>query len=146
MHKEFINFLATQSITAEEWQKIKLEQPEVAEQELDVFSDLIWEGVLKNVTYLEHFSSDQIHLFHLGAKDMKLIAIKLENKPKLDLLTPEGYNWLRDNLMDNSVTILNAHKPYSKDRNKDKFALIQQGAAITKGSLFDYFDTLISVK
>ena len=56
LHQEFINFLATQSITAEEWGDIKTNKPEVAEQELDVFSDLIWEGVLSKVQYLEHIS------------------------------------------------------------------------------------------
>ncbi|MCB0467853.1 MAG: hypothetical protein KDC64_06540, partial [Aequorivita sp.] len=54
LHQEFINFLATQSITADEWKKLKIEKPEVAEQELDIFSDLIWEGVLNKVKYLEH--------------------------------------------------------------------------------------------
>ena len=49
LQQEFINFLATQSVTAEEWQHIKRERPNVAEQELDVFSDLIWEGVLAKV-------------------------------------------------------------------------------------------------
>jgi hypothetical protein len=34
----------------------KAEKPEVAEQELDVFSDLVWEGVLTRAEYLEHFS------------------------------------------------------------------------------------------
>ena len=60
MKQEFINFLASQSITADEWEKIKKEQPKAAEQELDVFSDLIWEGVLNKVEYLEHFSANQI--------------------------------------------------------------------------------------
>ena len=63
LHKEFINFLATQSITADEWKKLKTEKPAVAEQELDVFSDLIWEGVLQKVTYLENISATQMHLF-----------------------------------------------------------------------------------
>ena len=62
LHQEFINFLATQSITAEEWSDIKTNKPEVAEQELDVFSDLIWEGVLSKVQYLEHISPQQMHL------------------------------------------------------------------------------------
>ncbi len=35
LHEEFINFLATQSITAEEWATLKKEKPEVAEEELD---------------------------------------------------------------------------------------------------------------
>ena len=66
MHQEFINFLATQSITAEEWESIKKNKPEVAEQELDVFSDLVWEGVLSKVEYLEHFSPQHMFLFKVG--------------------------------------------------------------------------------
>ena len=65
MQQEFINFLATQSITAEEWKDIKTNQPDVAEKEIDVFSDLIWEGVLNKVEYLEHFSKQQIFLFQI---------------------------------------------------------------------------------
>ena len=55
LHKEFINFLATQSLTAEEWSKLKLEKPELASKEMDIFSDLVWESVLSKVKYLETF-------------------------------------------------------------------------------------------
>ena len=56
LNQEFINFLATQSITAEEWKEIKEQKPEVAEEELDIFSDLVWEGVLSKVEYLENIA------------------------------------------------------------------------------------------
>jgi hypothetical protein len=62
LHQEFINFLASQSIDKAEWDSIKANKPEVAEQELDVFSDLIWEGVLVKAQYLEHFSKQHIFL------------------------------------------------------------------------------------
>ncbi|MBT8323233.1 MAG: hypothetical protein KJO94_07135, partial [Eudoraea sp.] len=68
MNQEFINFLATQSTTAEEWETLKTENPEVAEQELDVFSDLVWEGVLSKVEYLENISEQHMHLFYLAEK------------------------------------------------------------------------------
>ncbi|MFC5045240.1 DUF6495 family protein [Aquimarina hainanensis] len=142
MHQEFINFLATQSITAEEWEKIKKETPEVAEEEIDIFSDMIWEGVLNNVQYLEHFSKDQIHLFHTAEDQMYLIAIKVDI-PIVDLTTREGYDWLRENLLNDKVTFYDASKPYSADQNLDKFKLISEGAQITKGALFRYFDKLI---
>jgi len=37
LHPEFINFLASQSIDKAEWDLIKVNKPQVAEQELDVF-------------------------------------------------------------------------------------------------------------
>jgi len=141
LHQEFINFLATQTITVEEWKALKKNSPEVAEQELDVFSDLVWEGVLSKVIYLEHVSPQQMHLFHLREKEMKVIVVKL--KSDLDLTTNEGFNWLRENLLNDDVEFLQAKKEYTNDKNLDKFTLIQQGAIITKGDLFMYFDKLI---
>jgi hypothetical protein len=143
LHKEFINFLATQSITADEWSEIKENKPEVAEQELDVFSDLVWEGVLSKVTYLEHISPQQMHLFHLKEDIMQLIAIKLK-KEDVDLTTSEGFEWFRDNLLSDDVELLTANKSYSEDKPLDKFKLIQQGSVITKGDLFRYFEKLVS--
>lgn len=143
LHQEFINFLATQSITADEWQTIKTEKPEVAEQELDVFSDLVWEGVLTAAKYLEHISPQNIHLFCLNADHMHLIGIKIE-KEDVDVTTPEGFNWLRNNLMNESVEFAQAKKEYTEDKNLDKFALIQQGSVITKGELYEYMNNLIN--
>ncbi|TYB77230.1 DUF6495 family protein [Bizionia myxarmorum] len=142
LHQEFINFLATQTISADEWTEIKTNKPEVAEQELDVFSDLVWEGVLSNIEFIEHISPQQIHLFKLKEDHMQLIAIKLKNP--IDLTTKDGFNWLRENLMDEDVEFLQAKKDYSDDKNKDKFQLIQQGGSITKGELFGYLDKLIN--
>ncbi len=142
LHQEFINFLATQTITAEEWADIKTNKPEVAEEELDVFSDLVWEGVLQKVVYLEHISPQQMHLFHLRATDMQLIAVKLKIET-VDLTTREGFNWFRDNLLSDEVEFLTATKAYSEDKALDKFKLIQQGGVITKGELYKYFEKLV---
>ena len=143
LHQEFINFLATQSITAEEWTEIKTNTPEVAEEELDVFSDVIWEGVLSKVEYLEHISPQQMHLFHCTDKQMRLIALKIKASD-IDITTTEGYDWFRDNLMSDEIEFFTAKKDYSESKNQDKFRLIQEGANITKGQLYLYFEDLVS--
>ncbi|MEP6260665.1 MAG: DUF6495 family protein [Gillisia sp.] len=143
LQQEFINFLATQSITAAEWEEIKNLKPEVAEEELDVFSDLIWEGVLDKVTHLEHFSPNQMFLFHITQVEIHLIGIKIDNEA-IDITTRQGYQWLQRNLMDDAVNLYTSSKPLTEDRNKDIFALIQQGASITKGDLFNYFDRIVN--
>ena len=143
LHQEFINFLATQSITAEEWEDIKEHKPKVAEEELDVFSDLVWEGVLTQAKYLENISAKHMYLFHLTEEQIELVGLKL-SKEGIDLTSKEGFAWLRDNLMDETVELFHAKKAYSEDKQLDKFALIQQGAIITKGELFRYFDDLIN--
>ena len=142
LHEEFINFLATQSITASEWESIKAEKPDVAEQELDVFSDLIWEGVLSRVEYLENISAQHMHLFWLTDKEMKLISVKVRN-PEIDLTTSVGFAWFKKNWQSDYIDYLTASKAYSQDPNQDKFDLIKQGGVITRGDLFRWFDEII---
>jgi hypothetical protein len=139
LQQEFINFLATQSITADEWEGIKINKPEVAEEELDIFSDLVWEGVLNQAKFLEHFSPNQIYLFKITELTLNLIAIKVENE-EIDVTTPQGYAWLQANLMDDRVSLYTSSKAISDDRNQDIFALVQQGAVITKGELYEFFE------
>ncbi len=142
LHPEFINFLATQSITASEWEMIKTNRPHVAEEEIDVFSDLVWEGVLQKVEYLENISAQHMHLFHLTDKEMKLISIKVRN-PEIDLTTSEGFGWFKKNWQSDCVDYLVASKAYSEDPNADKFQLIQEGGVITRGELYQWFDKII---
>ena len=142
LHPEFINFLATQSITGDEWKSLKKEKPDVAEEELDIFSDLIWEGVLTKVTYLENVSANHMHLFHCLENEMKLISVKVMN-PEIDLTTLIGFNWFKKNWQSDFVEYLTAAKAYTDDKNLDKFKLIQQGAVITKGELYQWFDKII---
>lgn len=142
LHPEFINFLATQSITAEEWSDLKSDKPEVAEQELDVFSDLIWEGVLNRVEYLENISERHMHLFYLTEKEMKLFSVKVLN-PEIDLRTELGFSWFKRNFQSDFVEYLTAVKAYTNDKNQDKFELIQQGAVITKGQLYQWFEQIM---
>ncbi|MGB5417755.1 DUF6495 family protein [Algibacter sp.] len=142
LHQEFINFLATQSITADEWTNLKANKPDLAEMELDVFSDLIWEGALNKAEYIEHFAPKHMYLFHLDKAVMHAIVVNIKND--VDITTQEGYNWLRENLMDENVEFLQADKAYSENKNLDKFKMIEQGASITKGELFNYFNKLIN--
>ena len=75
---------------------------------------------------------------------MSLISVMIGDE-LIDVTTKEGYAWLQKNLMDDTVKLFTATKKYSDDPNGDKFKLIEQGAVITKGALFDYFDDLMEL-
>tara|TARA_B110000967_G_C18395043_1_gene321767 strand:- start:33 stop:503 length:471 start_codon:yes stop_codon:yes gene_type:complete len=142
LNQEFINFLATQSITAKEWKDIKEQKPEVAEEELDIFSDLVWEGVLSKVAYLENIAPQHMYLFKVDALQLRLIGVKIK-RDTIDLTTKEGFSWLRENLMSDKVELFNADKSIVADKNTKLFELIKQGSSITKGDLFKYLEDLI---
>ncbi len=142
LHPEFINFLAAQSITGDEWAKIKEKQPDIAEQELDVFSDLIWEGVLSKAQYLQNSSPQQLFLFKLDETEMKLIVVKVTNT-SVDLTTAHGFKWLQTHLNSSSVELFTASKAYSEERNTDVFNLITQGAEIADGVWYEAFQEFV---
>ena len=68
LHQEFAIFLASQSIDVKEWDEIKTQKPEVALEEMKVFSDIVWEDVLTKTTYLEHFSETSANFFNSSLK------------------------------------------------------------------------------
>ncbi|MBS7232689.1 hypothetical protein KHA90_16855 [Flavobacterium psychroterrae] len=142
LHAEFTNFLATQTIDKAEWDSIKINKPEVAEQELDVFSDLIWEGVLSRAEYLEHFSKNHIFLFKCFDKDVQSIVLK-SLIPETDFLTKEGLQWLSDNMFTENIEMKVGKKVFTEDRNASIFELIQQGAFLSDGQLFTQINTII---
>lgn len=143
LHKEFINFLAAQSIDKAEWDKIKLEQPEAAEQELDVFSDLIWEGVLSRAEYLEHFSKNHIFLFQCFDTHVKSIVLK-SMVPEVDFLTKPGLEWMGDNMFTDNIEMRLGTKEYPDQKNAAIFGLIQQGAFLSDGQLYRQIDAVIA--
>jgi hypothetical protein len=143
LHQEFINFLATQAIDKAEWDKIKTEKPVIAEQELDVFSDLIWEGVLTRAEYLEHFSKNHIFLFQCFDKEVKSIVLK-SLVPETNFLSKEGLQWLSDNLFTDTIEIKIGKKQFTAERNSSIFELIQQGSILSDGKLFNQINDIIN--
>jgi hypothetical protein len=142
LHPEFANFLASQSIDKKEWDEIKTNKPEVTEQELDVFSDLIWEGVLTNAQFLEHFSKNHIFLFHCQEKFIQSMVIK-SLVSEVDFMSKEGLQWLSDNLFTDIVELHLGKKEYDANRNDAIFNLITEGAILSDGQLYIQINSIL---
>ena len=142
LHVEFANFLASQQIDKGEWQQLKIDKPEIAEQEIDIFSDLVWEGVLKSARYIEHFSKNYIFLFQFDEKDIDTIVIKTSNS-QIDFLTKEGLQWLGENLHSSDVEIRFGAKSFGGDRNGEIFEIVQQGGILSQGELYQQIKSIL---
>ena len=143
LHPEFINFLATQTIDKTEWDKIKVENPKVAEQELDVFSDLIWEGVLSRAKYLENFSENHIFLFQCFEKYIESIVLK-SMVAETNFLSKEGLQWLNDNMFTENIEMKIGKKEFTEERNISIFGLIEQGSFLSDGQLFKQINSIVN--
>jgi hypothetical protein len=142
LHKEFAEFLATQQIDAKAWHKIKEEKPSMAEEELNIFSDVVWEDVLSKTEYLEHISENHINLFQCNSEEIIRIYVKLKDKNK-SFLDSADFQWFLKNPLNEYFEYFKAEKKYTKPRNSELFELIEMGSQISKGELFTAINQLI---
>ena len=142
LHSEFSQFLASQKIDVKEWNVIKKENPTLAEDEINIFSDVVWDDVLDKTAYLEHFSKESVNLFKCDKTKIQRIFIKV--KGDINLLNEEGYECLLSNPNDDAVEYFTGSKTYQNERNPELFDLIEKGSAISKGELFEFFNRLVT--
>jgi len=143
LNKDFARFLASQQIDMKEWRDIKENKPQIAQEELELFSDLVWDDVLSKTKYIEHFSTKQLDLFNCGPTNMHRIVIKI-NKQDFDLFKKEDYQWFLSHLNHKSLSYFQAQKKYQKNRNIELFDLVKKGGIIGNGHL--YKNMLIQIK
>jgi len=144
LHPEFVTFLATQSIDKKEWDEIKTNKPEIALQEIDVFSDMIWDKAITNVRFIDHFSKNHIFLFKCHDTFLESIIIQTTDET-VDFFTAEGLEWLGENLFGDSIMLKTGKKEVPDNRNEEVFKIIENGGIISKGELYIKLIALIKV-
>jgi hypothetical protein len=142
MHEEFALFLASQKIDASKWEEIKDTKPEVVEEEINLFSDLVWEKVLSNTSYINHFDNQNLNLFRCDAENIQRILIKCEKKG-FNFSNPKDYKWFIENSKDKSITYFKGQKTYFKERNIEIFEMVEKGCVISKGDLYEMIFKII---
>lgn len=145
LHQEFSKFLATQSIDKKAWDEMKVSDPDGVTKQLEIFSDLIWEGVLMHTKYLEHFSKNHIFLFACEEKIIHSIVIKSLDST-VDFLTKNGLQWLSEHMFSDDVELHIGTKSYEQERNQVLFDYIQQGAILSDGKLYHQIHEIITKK
>ncbi len=143
LHLEFSKFLATQQIDKKEWAKLNKENSKIVEEELTIFSDLVWEDVLTKTKYIEHISKHHLNVFKCNTNEIIRIYVKCTNTTK-SFLNKDDFQWFLKNPLNNSFEYFKAYKKYSEDRNLEIFSLIEKGGQISKGALFKSLIQLIN--
>jgi len=142
LHNEFATFLASQQIDVNEWNQIKKDKPHIAEEELALFSDLVWDDVLSKTKFIDHISETHINIFQCTSKEMIRIYVKAE-KEDFSFLNEKDFNFFLQNPLNDEFDYFKASKKYEKERNLEIFELIEMGAHITQGELFKKLMLLI---
>lgn len=141
LHEEFAKFLASQEIDVKEWTKIKTSNPKLVEEELNLFSDMVWEDVLNNAQFITHTSHKVLNLFKCGKHKISRIVIKIDSEK--DFTNQDDLQWVLNNIHDSNVELLFGSKDYNSDRNLEIFKIIESGAEISDGKIYTHVSKFI---
>ncbi len=137
LEPEFVNFLATNQITADDWVALKASNMDRVNELIDVFSDMVFENVLKKIKYVEHVTRQDWMVFHCKEEELHMIGIQLSDESGLDLTDPdffEQWNQAPDSI---GITMYSKEQAYSEEREKIIFQLLESGCSIVDEKVFN---------
>ena len=135
LEKEFVEYLVLNGITAEDWVKMKEQDKEGAERVIELFSDVVFEGIMRNVIFLEYHAENFIHAFQCLTDKLVLVAMESEDESEVNFLDAAFIEAASVNPPEKLI-VRTTSKPYSKTREKELFDMIQAGCTISDGGLF----------
>jgi hypothetical protein len=142
LEPDFINFLASAQITGPDWEKMKREENEKANELIDVFSDVVYDKVLGKINYLEYRDEKTLNVFHFGEEKIRLVGLRVKEHSSLDLTAPHVIQQWNSN--DNaSVNVVRSERKYEKEKQLEIFELLQTGCLITDDRLFKILDGIV---
>jgi hypothetical protein len=142
LEKEFIHFLASAQITGADWEKMKKEELKKVNELIDVFSDVVYDKVLRKIKFLEYRDVKTLNIFKCEADKIMLVGLRVKENSSLDLTASDILNqWNENNA--HSVNIIKTEKEYIKKRETELFEMLQSGCLITDDSLFNLLNKMV---
>lgn len=132
LEKEFIDYLIVNGITADGWVRIKEEEKEKAENIITLFSDVVLEGVLRKVKFLEFRSKSDVKAFQCLEQKIVLVGMTTDN-PEIDF-TDEAF--FSKPVSKKGIKVYTTEKAYTGSRELELFQMIQSGCQISDGQSF----------
>lgn len=146
LEAEFVRFLASNTVTADEWETLKVASPDKAERLIELFSDIVFEKVIEKVEYLEHRSPSDLRLFQCLPDKIRLIGIRATGIEGLDFSahpTAEAMIQQVQQAPAGSLKLYSAEKAYTNGaRAQELFKMMEEGCLIADGRLFQTIEAL----
>ncbi|MDR9399482.1 DUF6495 family protein [Salibacter sp.] len=146
LEKDFITFLAANSITAADWEKLKNNEQKKADALIELFSDIVFEKAFTNCKCLEQVGSHEFRTYRFFDDEVKMIAVRVSRDLTVNLTKGKLGDTLNDLLKNktDSVEIYEATKKYNKLREQEMFDIMESGAYMANDELYNQLKELIS--
>ena len=135
LEKEFVEFLVLNGITANDWEKMKAEDVAKAERFVELFSDVVFESILRKLSFLEHRVQKSVKAFQCLPDKLVVVTMKVADHEPADF-TNASYLAEAARNPPATLKVSYADKGYSTSREKELFEMMQMGCSIADGTLF----------
>lgn len=142
LEKEFVHFLSSAQITAQDWEKMKKNESEKAEELIDVFSDLVYDKVMRKMKHLEYRDEKTLNIYNCLEDKIILIGLRVKEHSHLDLTAPDVFTQWNENTA-SAVNVIQSERVYVKERGVEVFELLQTGCLITDDRLFNLLAEMV---
>jgi NAD-specific glutamate dehydrogenase len=142
LEKEFINFLSSAQITANDWEKMKKSEQHKAQELIDIFSDVVYDKVLRKIKYAEYRDEKTLNLYFFGDEKIELVGIRVSANSHFNLNTDDLLSQWNVN-KDAGINIFKSEKIYNKVREEEVFELLQNGCNVTDEKYFKLLSGLV---
>jgi len=142
LEKEFIHFLSSAQITGPDWEKMKKNEIEKANELIDVFSDAVYDKVLSKIKFLEYRDEKTLNIFNCGEEKITLVGLRVKEHSALNLTATDVFTQWNESHT-SAVNVIKTEKNYSKERGVEVFELLQSGCMITDEKLFKLLSGMV---
>lgn len=142
LEKEFIHFLSSAQITGPDWEKMKKNEADKANELIDVFSDVVYDKVLSKIKFLEYRDEKTLNIFNCAEEKITLVGLRVKEQSDLNLTAPEVFTQWNESHT-SAVNVIKTEKNYSKERGIEVFELLQNGCLITDDRLFKLLSEMV---
>jgi len=138
---QFVKFLAVNGIDAGSWQRMKENDPGRADGLILQFSQIVYSGVIEKVKYLVHRKPNDLRTYKTDADKIYMRGILLDGETSIDFtkneFSPaEMFARLKEeNVKAKLYAAERAYIPIGRDQ--DIFVIMEEGALIDDGELFE---------
>ncbi len=135
LEKEFIEYLILNGIAADDWVKIKDQAPEKADNIIALFSDVVFEKILRETQFLEWRGEKELKASHCLKDKFVVVALDESNLNDANL---NDSDYLRDALIapPSNLKVFTVDIPFELSREREIFKMTERGFQISKGKLF----------
>lgn len=139
---DFITFLASNTITGDEWAKLKAEEPSKAEKLIEIFSDIVYEKALSNCDCMERFHPHEFRAYKFSDNKVHLIVVRIKPDMNIQFERQSFTQTILNGLKKNQVEFFEATREYKKTKEMEMFAVLKEGAYLTNDTNYKQLQKL----